>query len=79
MPLNSSAFTQRFKLQNFQHSPADNYFPVAHTCFWSLELPAYSSEEVLREKLRYAIFNCMAIDGDDTEVGMRAAELGWEE
>ena len=48
-------------------------------CFFSLELPRYSSLEIMKEKLRYAIFNCTAIDGDDTSMGMAAAALGWEE
>jgi len=60
-------------------SPADQYLPVAHTCFFSLELPAYSSLEIMKEKLRYASFNCTAIDGDDTHTGLAAAALGWEE
>ena len=44
-----------------------------------MELPRYSTLEIMKEKLRYAIFNCTAIDGDDTSMGMMAAELGWEE
>ncbi|CAN0415032.1 unnamed protein product, partial [Laminaria digitata] len=46
LPLTAEGFSQRFKLQNFERSPADDYLPVAHTCFFSLELPAYSSLEV---------------------------------
>ena len=38
--------------------------PVAHTCFFSIELPKYSSYEILRDKLKYAITNCQAIDTD---------------
>jgi len=78
LPLTASQFPQRFKLQSFGRSPPDNYLPVAHTCFFSLELPAYSSLELMQEKLRYAIHNCQAIDGDDTTVGMQAAAMGWE-
>ncbi len=79
LPLTAAAFTQRFKLQNFDKSPADSYFPVAHTCFFSLELPRYSTIEIMKDKLRYAIFNCEAIDGDDTSTGMAVAAMGWEE
>lgn len=46
LPLTAEGFSQRFKLQSFSRSPADDYLPVAHTCFFSLELPAYSSLEV---------------------------------
>ena len=79
LPLTAGAFTQRFKLQNFDKNPADSYFPVAHTCFFSLELPRYSTIEIMREKLRYAIFNCEAIDGDETSTGNEVAAMGWEE
>ena len=79
LPLNSAGFSQRFKLQSFSRSPADQYLPVAHTCFFSLELPRYSTIEIMKEKLRYAIFNCAAIDGDDTSMGIMAAGLGFDE
>ncbi|KAH7978222.1 hypothetical protein HPB49_004849 [Dermacentor silvarum] len=35
----------------------DSHLPVAHTCFNLLDLPMYSSEVVMREKLRLAIQN----------------------
>lgn len=79
LPLRADAFPQRFKINGFNRTPADNYLPVSHTCFFSLELPPYSSVEVMRAKLTYAIYNCQAIDGDDTTVGMQAASLGWED
>jgi len=79
LPLTAEGFPQRFKLQSFGKSPPDNYFPVAHTCFFSLELPRYSSYDIMKDKLRYAIYNCQAIDGDDTSIGMQAASMGWEE
>ncbi|CAM9164819.1 unnamed protein product [Ectocarpus sp. 8 AP-2014] len=78
LPLTAEGFSQRFKLQNFARSPADDYLPVAHTCFFSLELPAYSSLEVMKERLIFAAFNCSAIDGDDNFAGMNAAALGWD-
>ena len=56
-------------------SPADRYFPVAHTCFFALELPEYSSAKLLRERLRYAIYNCETIDGDETGAGAAAAAI----
>lgn len=34
---------------------AENYLPVAHTCFNLLDLPKYSSKEMLKEKLLKAI------------------------
>ena len=32
--------------------------PVAHTCFFTLELPRYSEFEACRHKILYAITNC---------------------
>jgi hypothetical protein len=43
-----------------------------------VEIPRYSSKEILKQKLLYAVHNCTAIDGDDTGAGMRAAALGIE-
>uniref|UniRef100_UPI00398F60B6 probable E3 ubiquitin-protein ligase HERC3 n=1 Tax=Pristiophorus japonicus TaxID=55135 RepID=UPI00398F60B6 len=36
----------------------DLYFPVAHTCSWTLDLPQYSSGEILRERFLRAIGCC---------------------
>mmetsp|Transcript_18663 Transcript_18663/g.31922 ORF Transcript_18663/g.31922 Transcript_18663/m.31922 type:complete len:158 (+) Transcript_18663:739-1212(+) len=33
----------------------DRYLPQAHTCFFQLDLPEYSTKEILREKLLLAI------------------------
>ena len=57
----------------------DQYYPVSHTCFFTLELPRYSTKKIMREKLPYAIFNCLSIDADETGEGEEAAELGWAE
>ncbi len=42
----------------------DQFLPEAHTCFFTLVLPLYSSAEVLKEKLLYAIHTCKEIDTD---------------
>ena len=56
----------RFTLHT-RHTPRpDEAYPVAHTCFFSLELPAYTSFAVCYERLHYAITNCLAIDIDTT-------------
>ncbi|KAK3283333.1 hypothetical protein CYMTET_8965 [Cymbomonas tetramitiformis] len=56
-------------------SAQDTHLPVAHTCYFSLELPMYSSEEVLRQKLLYAIQEGVAIDTDHQVWDTRA----WDE
>jgi E3 ubiquitin-protein ligase HERC2 len=65
LPLRADQFPQRFKLQAFGRSPPDSYLPVSHTCFFSLELPAYSSQEVMTAKLTYAIYNCQVGEEED--------------
>lgn len=44
---------QRFSIHRV-HGEA-TMLPTAHTCFNQLDLPAYKSQEVLREKLLMAI------------------------
>jgi hypothetical protein len=77
LPLTPEGFSQPFKIMNFYKTPADSYYPVSHTCFFSLELPKYSSYEIMRDKLRYAIFNCQEIDDDRN--AHDSASLGWED
>uniref|UniRef100_K3WUL9 HECT domain-containing protein n=1 Tax=Globisporangium ultimum (strain ATCC 200006 / CBS 805.95 / DAOM BR144) TaxID=431595 RepID=K3WUL9_GLOUD len=43
----------------------DDLLPKADTCFFNIELPAYSTEEIMREKLLLAITLCTSLDGDD--------------
>lgn len=44
--------------------PVDG-LPTAQTCFFQLRLPPYSSQQVMAERLRYAIQNCRSIDMDN--------------
>ncbi|RHY44954.1 hypothetical protein B5M09_007850 [Aphanomyces astaci] len=45
--------------------PQDALLPKADTCFFNIELPAYSSVQVMTEKLHLAINYCMSMDADD--------------
>jgi E3 ubiquitin-protein ligase HERC2 len=42
----------------------DTRLPTASTCFYWIALPKYSSRELLRERLLYAIHHCLEIDAD---------------
>jgi E3 ubiquitin-protein ligase HERC2 len=57
---------------------ANMHFPVAHTCFFQIELPRYTNKEILRRKLMYAIHNCKNIDGDTTHESMMNLNMAWE-
>jgi len=52
----------------------DAFLPIAQTCFFSLSLPAYTSQAVCEAKLLYAIEHADLMDADFV---MRSAE-GWE-
>lgn len=68
LPTRAVDFHQKFKI----HSPIgdgaredpDQYLPKAHTCFFSINLPKYSSDEVMAEKLSYTMYNCIEMDAD---------------
>jgi hypothetical protein len=51
----------------------DLVLPISHTCFFQLELPRYSADNILREKLLYAITYCRDIDTD-----FRATPVDWD-
>jgi len=62
LPATDSDWSQQFTVNLL--SADEKALPIAHTCFFSIDLPPYSSAEVLRAKLLYAIYNCTAIDVD---------------
>lgn len=65
--------TSKFKLQKDVRENPDSYLPHASTCFFTLFLPDYSSKDVMRVKLLYAIKNTTTMDGD---VRLHSGE-GW--
>lgn len=76
LPLNVSGFSNKFKIQNLNKSPPDKYLPESHTCFFTVDIPKYTSKEVLLAKLKYAVHNCTSIDGDGNT--NRAAGMTYE-
>jgi hypothetical protein len=63
LPLNQEY--RKFKIFLLKKSGnPDHYLPVAHTCFFQIDLPQYSSKEILKEKMFYAIRHCRIIDLD---------------
>ena len=60
---------QCMKVHTLETSNPDGHFPVSHTCFFSMEWPRYSSVEVARAKLLYAIVECTDMDMDTTTEG----------
>eukprot|EP00327_Prymnesium_parvum_P027476 CAMPEP_0195591054 /NCGR_PEP_ID=MMETSP0814-20130614/34454_1 /TAXON_ID=97485 /ORGANISM="Prymnesium parvum, Strain Texoma1" /LENGTH=309 /DNA_ID=CAMNT_0040730097 /DNA_START=1 /DNA_END=930 /DNA_ORIENTATION=- len=59
------------KIHTLETPKPNGHFPVAHTCFFSIEWPKYTTREIAKDKLLYAIRNCRAIDADNTAEGRR--------
>jgi len=75
LPLRQEDISDRFKIQKHSKSSSnpDNYFPMAHTCFFSIELPKYTSIDVMTQRVSYAFLHCTSIDGDNTSTARAAA------
>ena len=52
----------------------DDRYPVGHTCFFSIDIPDYTSSDALREKLVYAITHTHSIDADRGETARLLAQ-----
>eukprot|EP00817_Percolomonadidae_sp_ATCC50343_P004585 CAMPEP_0117432450 /NCGR_PEP_ID=MMETSP0758-20121206/11934_1 /TAXON_ID=63605 /ORGANISM="Percolomonas cosmopolitus, Strain AE-1 (ATCC 50343)" /LENGTH=1620 /DNA_ID=CAMNT_0005222371 /DNA_START=1141 /DNA_END=6003 /DNA_ORIENTATION=+ len=75
LPIDESAYTHPMKIQKLSRKNPDQVLPLSHTCFFSIELPPYSSKSVLKRKLLYAITNCKAIDTDFTNEANNALRM----
>jgi len=68
LPLSQLDFNEEMKVHilepKVKAENPDDLLPQSHTCFFELELPAYSTYDITREKLLYAITECHAIDTD---------------
>jgi len=68
LPPNGIDFPQKLKIQSAvgddPSSSPDSYLPKAHTCFFSINLPRYSTKDVMKERLLYAITHCTEMDAD---------------
>jgi len=84
LPSNSVGFGRElFKISDhsqaiFSRDP-DRYLPISHTCFFAFELPRYTTEHVMREKILYAINNCTTVDGDATHEGRANLQMSSNE
>jgi hypothetical protein len=63
------------KIFPFPCDNADIRLPHAETCFFNIKLPAYSSVEVMRERLLYAITHTKTIDADLQEDNININDL----
>jgi len=74
LPLADKGWGEGFKIQHRgSNGDVDMQLPVAHTCFFMLELPAYTSATAAADRILYAIRNCASVDGDAGYGGGRRA------
>jgi len=60
-----SVINTQFAIQLLRHQKnPDELLPESHTCVFTLDLPEYSSYEIMRSKLLYAIHEGASIDRD---------------
>ena len=64
LPLTSKDFPMQHRISIMSHGKPDVALPTSHTCFFSIDIPRYSSYDNLKSKLKYAITHCQAIDTD---------------
>jgi len=78
LPSREIDFEAPFKIIKDTKSIGDDALPSASTCFFTLTLPEYSSREVLKRKLLFAIENGYTMESDyvtnETEV-----DKGWRD
>jgi len=67
------------KIHTLEATSPDQHFPVSHTCFFSMEWPRYSSFDIARTKLLYAIVNCTDMDMDATAEGRANLAMSTED
>ena len=67
LPTSAKDFEDKHKINSRSMNTdksRDDKFPVAHTCFFTLDLPAYTNKATMLQKLSIAIQFCGGIDGD---------------
>ncbi|OQR95028.1 HECTdomain (ubiquitin-transferase) domain containing protein [Achlya hypogyna] len=70
--------TYTFKLvRHMSAGNPDEYLPVAHTCFFQLELPNYSTDAIMKAKLLYAMQHCTSIVDEEQAAQQRDIAL-WD-
>ena len=62
--LPASGSFRQFQITRYSCENSDQYLPLSHTCFFTIDLPPYTTKEILKNKLMYSITHCQSIDND---------------
>ncbi len=63
LPMNLENLSRNHCIEYFS-SRAKDSLPIAHTCFFRVDFPDYSSADIMKQRLLYAIQYCGDIDAD---------------
>jgi hypothetical protein len=74
IPTDCSDMEYKHKLEIKGEYMDKNGFPIAHTCFFTIDVPEYDSLEIMTEKFKYAMEACGEIDGDYGAENIRGEE-----
>ena len=69
LPLSAEGFDSKHKIARDYSNNPNNHLPLSHTCFFTIDIPSYSTYEILYNKILYAIRFCNEIDTDFTATG----------
>lgn len=87
LPSDMKGMRQKHRIDVCRHMDKTG-FPQAHTCFFSLDMPEYPNDKIMRDKFLVAITMCGEIDTDgdamvdfngDRINGGRGGGGGWDE
>ena len=74
LPKDDSGFNknphQITKMEDISSNDYDKKLPRSHTCFFTIDIPPYSSYDVLKEKMMYAMKNSMVISDTEEFLGL---------
>jgi len=73
LPMNLKDLQKKHTLDFHKSRPKDS-LPIAHTCFFTIDLPVYSSQAVMKQKLIISIMYCGDIDADRSAHSIDAEE-----
>ncbi len=74
LPSDDSGFNknphQITKMEDINPYDYDKMLPRSHTCFFTIDIPPYSTYEILKEKMLYAMKNSMVISDTEEFLGL---------
>jgi len=58
LPNDDQDWTQNLRISKCYNNNGDGALPLSHTCFFQIELPMYSTEDIMYKNLKLAVESC---------------------